>query len=92
MPPSDAAESVAFAEWLRQRLCAREIVEFAPLWFAPYEQKVYLRQDASGWDAPRTSRITLGMRQARQLHDWLSNVLATHDFDGRELKISEGEG
>jgi hypothetical protein len=83
-------KQVACAEWLRQRLCAKVLVDFAPMWFAPYNQKIYLAQESTGsWDGPRTLRISLGPRQTRRLRDYLDHVLATHDFDGRELMISE---
>jgi len=88
LPTSE--KQVAFAEWLRQRLCAKVFVDFAPMWFAPYRQKIYLSQEnANAWSGPRTLRIVLGPQQARRLRDCLDQVLATQDFDGREVMISE---
>jgi hypothetical protein len=73
-----AGQQVAFAEWLRQRLCSKVFVDFAPLWFAPYSQKIYLSQESTNsWRGPRTSNIELGPRQARQLRDRLDHVLTT---------------
>jgi hypothetical protein len=81
---------VAFAEWLRQRLCKKEHPSFAPMWFAPYQQKIYLAQNSMNhWKGPQISRIVVGVEQARRLRDRLNHVLATHDFDGREIVIAE---